>query len=107
MEDVSYFGTVLVYKGMQMGWFLEPFVLLNILFFTLLRVFKTKPSLYRFITPFFMCLEDRVSVFELCNQRINHLEQRKFAISSINSSLAFGIDQKMILSYSSGSSGKG
>jgi phosphate acetyltransferase len=39
---------------------------------------------------------------------INHLEQlAEIAISSADSSLAFGIEPKKMLSYSSGASGKG
>ncbi|MEE3225877.1 MAG: phosphate acyltransferase, partial [Bacteroidota bacterium] len=59
---------------------------------------------------FFMCLEDRVSVFGDCaiNPNPSATELAEIAISSAESSLAFGIEPKIaMLSYSSGTSGKG
>src|SRR5690606_38114038 len=57
-----------------------------------------------------MCLEDRVSVFGDCaiNPNPNAQELAEIAISSADSSQSFGIEPRVaMLSYSSGSSGKG
>ena len=57
-----------------------------------------------------MCLEDRVSVFGDCaiNPNPTSEELAEIAIASADSSIAFGIEPKIaMLSYSSGSSGKG
>ena len=57
-----------------------------------------------------MCLEDRVSVFGDCaiNPNPTAEELAEICISSAESSKAFGIEPKIaMLSYSSGSSGKG
>jgi len=59
---------------------------------------------------FFMCLDDRVSVFGDCaiNPNPNAAELAEIAISSAESSMNFGIEPRIaMLSYSSGSSGKG
>ena len=57
-----------------------------------------------------MCLEDRVSVFGDCAINPNPTAEQlaEIAISSADSSAAFGIEPKVaMLSYSSGSSGQG
>jgi phosphate acetyltransferase len=57
-----------------------------------------------------MCLEDRVSVFGDCAINPNPTAEQlaEIAISSAESSSAFGIEPKIaMLSYSSGASGKG
>jgi len=59
---------------------------------------------------FFMCLEDRVSVFGDCaiNPNPNAAQLAEIAIASADTAQNFGIDPKIaMLSYSSGSSGKG
>jgi phosphate acetyltransferase len=59
--------------------------------------------------PYFLCLEDRVSVWRLPINPDPTAEQlAEIAISSADSSMAFGIEPKIaMLSYSSGASGKG
>ena len=57
-----------------------------------------------------MCLDDRVSVFGDCaiNPNPNAEQLAEIAISSAESSIAFGIEPRIaMLSYSSGASGKG
>lgn len=57
-----------------------------------------------------MCLEDRVSVFGDCaiNPNPTAEELAEITISSAESASAFGIEPKIaMLSYSSGTSGKG
>jgi phosphate acetyltransferase len=75
-----------------------------------LQFIKTKPGVSVVSSVFFMCLEDRVSVFGDCAINPNPTAEQlaEIAISSADSSAAFGIEPKVaMLSYSSGSSGQG
>ena len=75
-----------------------------------LQFIKTKPNVSLVSSVFFMCLDDRVSVFGDCaiNPNPNAAELAEIAISSAESSMNFGIEPRIaMLSYSSGSSGKG
>jgi len=75
-----------------------------------LQFIKTKPNVSVVSSVFFMCLEDRVSVFGDCAINPNPTAEQlaEIAISSADSSAAFGIEPKVaMLSYSSGSSGQG
>ena len=75
-----------------------------------LQLIKTKPGVSVVSSVFFMCLPDRVSVMGDCavNPNPNAEQLAEIAISSALSSEAFGIKAKIaMLSYSSGSSGKG
>jgi phosphate acetyltransferase len=103
MEDGSILELWFI-KDMQTEWFLEQPIRRNIRFYQHYNL-KQNP-----ICGFFdlLCLEDRVSVFGDC--AINQILQNNWeiAISSADSSLAFGIEPKIaMLSYSSGASGKG
>jgi phosphate acetyltransferase len=66
MEDGSYFGTMMVYKGHATEWFLEQPMTRNINF-QALQFIKTKTQFCGFF-DLFLCLEDRVSVLGLCNK---------------------------------------
>jgi len=75
-----------------------------------LQFIKTKPEVSLVSSVFFMCLDDRVSVFGDCaiNPNPNASQLAEIAISSAESSMNFGIEPRIaMLSYSSGSSGKG
>jgi len=75
-----------------------------------LQFIKTKPDVSVVSSVFFMCLDDRVSVFGDCAINPNPTAEQlaEIAISSADSSSAFGIEPKVaMLSYSSGSSGQG
>jgi phosphate acetyltransferase len=75
-----------------------------------LQFIKTKPGVNIVSSVFFMCLEDRVSVFGDCaiNPNPNAEELAEIAISSAKTAQDFGIEPKVaMLSYSSGASGKG
>jgi len=75
-----------------------------------LQLIKTKPDVSVVSSVFFMCLDDRVSVFGACAINPNPTAEQlaEIAISSADSSAAFGIEPKVaMLSYSSGSSGVG
>jgi phosphate acetyltransferase len=110
MEDVSYFGTMMVYKGHADGMVSGAAHTTQHTILPALQFIKTKPNSSVVSSIFFMCLEDRVSVFGDCAINPNPTAEQlaEIAISSADSSLAFGIDPKIaMLSYSSGSSGKG
>lgn len=110
MSDVSYFGTMMVYKGHADGMVSGAAHTTQHTIRPALQFVKTKPGVSVVSSVFFMCLEDRVSVFGDCaiNPNPNAEQLAEIAISSADSSLAFGIEPKVaMLSYSSGSSGKG
>jgi phosphate acetyltransferase len=110
MEDVSYFGTMMVYKGHADGMVSGAAHTTQHTILPALQFIKTKPNSSVVSSVFFMCLEDRVSVFGDCAINPNPTAEQlaEIAISSADSSLAFGIDPKVaMLSYSSGTSGKG
>ncbi|WP_163399407.1 phosphate acetyltransferase [Flavobacterium fluviatile] len=110
MEDVSYFGTMMVYKGYADGMVSGAAHTTQHTILPALQFIKTKPNSSVVSSVFFMCLEDRVSVFGDCAINPNPTAEQlaEIAISSAESSAAFGIEPKIaMLSYSSGSSGKG
>jgi phosphate acetyltransferase len=110
MEDVSYFGTMMVYKGHADGMVSGAAHTTQHTILPALQFIKTNPNSSVVSSIFFMCLEDRVSVFGDCAINPNPTAEQlaEIAISSADSSLAFGIEPKIaMLSYSSGSSGKG
>ncbi len=110
MADVSYFGTMMVYKGHADGMVSGAAHTTQHTIRPALQFVKTRPGVSVVSSIFFMCLEDRVSVFGDCaiNPNPNAEQLAEIAISSADSSLAFGIEPKIaMLSYSSGSSGKG
>ena len=110
MEDGAYFGTMMVYKGHADGMVSGAAHTTQHTILPALQFIKTKPHCSIVSSVFFMCLEDRVSVFGDCAINPNPTAEQlaEIAISSAESSLAFGIEPKVaMLSYSSGSSGKG
>ena len=110
MADVSYFGTMMVYKGLADGMVSGAAHTTQHTIKPALQFVKTKPGFSVVSSIFFMCLEDRVSVFGDCaiNPNPTAEELAEIAISSADSSKSFGIDPKVaMLSYSSGTSGKG
>ena len=75
-----------------------------------LQLIKTKPNVSLVSSVFFMALPDRVLVYGDCaiNPNPNAEELAEIAISSAQTSEAFGIEPKIaMLSYSSGASGQG
>lgn len=110
MEDGSYFGTMMVYKNHADGMVSGAAHTTQHTILPALQFIKTKPNSSVVSSIFFMCLEDRVSIFGDCAINPNPTADQlaEIAISSADSSLAFGIEPKIaMLSYSSGSSGKG
>ena len=110
MEDVSYFGTMMVYKGDADGMVSGAIHTTQHTIRPALQFIKTRPEVSIVSSVFFMCLDDRVSVFGDCAINPNPTSEQlaEIAISSANTSLSFGIEPKVaMLSYSSGSSGVG
>lgn len=110
MADVSYFGTMMIYKGHADGMVSGAVNTTQHTIRPALQFIKTKPTASVVSSVFFMCLEDRVSVFGDCaiNPNPNAEQLAEIAIASADTAQNFGIEPKIaLLSYSSGSSGKG
>ena len=110
MGDVSYFGTMMVHKGLADGMVSGAAHTTQHTIKPALQFIKTKPGVSVVSSIFFMCLEDRVSVFGDCAINPNPTSEQlaEIAISSAESSINFGMEPKIaMLSYSSGASGKG
>lgn len=110
MRDVSYFGTMMVYKGAADGMVSGA---------KHTTAHTIRPAL-EFIRPhegcsivssvFLMCLDDRVLVYGDCavNPNPNPQELADIAISSAETARIFGIEPLVaMLSYSTGESGQG
>ncbi|ETN95364.1 phosphate acetyltransferase [Zhouia amylolytica] len=110
LTDVSYFGTMMIYKGHADGMVSGAMHTTQHTIRPALQFIKTKPGVSLVSSIFFMCLEDRVAVFGDCaiNPNPSAKDLSEIAISSAESSINFGIEPKIaMLSYSSGTSGKG
>ncbi|TWO33390.1 phosphate acetyltransferase [Seonamhaeicola sediminis] len=110
IEDVSYFGTMMIHKGHADGMVSGAMHTTQHTLRPALQFIKTKPGVNIVSSVFFMCLEDRVSIFGDCaiNPNPNAEQLAEIAISSAKTALDFGIEPKVaMLSYSSGASGKG
>ena len=110
MTDVSYFATMMIYKGHADGMVSGAVHTTQHTLRPALQFIKTKPEVNIVSSVFFMCLEDRVSVFGDCaiNPNPNAEQLAEIAISSAKTAEDFGIEPKVaMLSYSSGASGKG
>ncbi len=110
MNDVSYFATMMIYKGHADGMVSGAVHTTQHTLRPALQFIKTKPDVNIVSSVFFMCLEDRISVFGDCaiNPNPNAEQLAEIAMSSAQTAKAFGIEAKVaMLSYSSGTSGKG
>jgi phosphate acetyltransferase len=110
MTDVSYFGTMMVYKGHADGMVSGAVHTTQHTIRPALQFIKTKPGVSVVSSVFFMCLPDRVSVFGDCAVNPNPTAEMlaEIAISSAETSVSFGIEPRVaMLSYSSGTSGQG
>ena len=110
MEDVSYFGTMMVYQGHADGMVSGAIHTTQHTILPALQFVKTRPGVSLVSSVFFMCLPDRVVVFGDCAINPNPTAEQlsEIAISSADTSAAFGIEPRIaMLSYSSGASGSG
>ena len=110
MSGVTHFGTMMVYKGHADG------MVSGAVHSTLntvrpsLEFVKTKPGSTIMSSIFLMCLEDRVLAYGDCavNPRPTAEQLAEIAIESSRTASLFGITPLVaMLSYSSGSSGRG
>lgn len=110
LEDVSYFGTLMVYCGDADGMVSGALHTTQHTIRPAFETVRTKPGIKLVSSVFFMCLPDRVLVYGDCavNPNPNAAELADIAISSAATAIAFGIEPRIaMLSYSSGDSGKG
>jgi len=110
MEDPSYFGTMMVYKGQVDGMVSGSIHTTRNTLRPSFEFIKTKPGFNTISSVFFMCLADRVLVYGDCavNPEPDARQLAEIAISSAHTAKTFGIEPRVaMLSYSTGESGKG
>ncbi|MFU8842406.1 MAG: phosphate acetyltransferase [Bacteroidales bacterium] len=110
MLDVSYLGTMMVYKGHANGMVSGAAHTTQHTIRPAFEFIKTKPGFSIVSSSFLMCFDDRVLVYADCafNPNPNADELADIAVSSADTAIAFGIEPRIaMLSYSTGSSGKG
>ncbi len=110
MADVTYWGTMMIHKGAADGMVSGS---INTTAHTIrpaFQIIKTVPGFSIVSSVFLMCLKDRVLVFGDCaiNPNPSAEELSEIAIASADTATLFGITPRVaMLSYSTGSSGKG
>lgn len=110
MLDVSYFGTMMVYKDAADAMVSGAVHTTGHTIRPALEFVKVHPSRKIVSSVFFMCLNNRVQVFGDCAVNPNPEPEQlaDIAIASAETAQAFDIEPRIaMLSYSSGSSGKG
>lgn len=110
MPDVSYFGTMMVYKGMADGMVSGSVHTTAHTIRPSFEFIKTKSGVSTVSSVFFMCLPDRVLVYGDCaivpSPTVEQLAE--IAVSSGETARAFHIEPRIaLLSYSTGDSGTG
>ncbi|MGD8515458.1 MAG: phosphate acetyltransferase [Anaerolineae bacterium] len=110
MRDVSYFGTMMVYKGDADGMVSGAAHSTAHTIRPAFQFIKARSGFEVISSVFFMCLEDRVLVYGDCAvvPRPTAEQLAEIAIVSAETGSTFGIEPRIaMLSYSSGESGTG
>jgi phosphate acetyltransferase len=110
VEDVSYYGTLMVYHGDADGMVSGAAHTTQHTIRPAFEIIKTRPGVRLVSSIFFMCLADRVLVYRDCavNPNPDSEQLADIAITSAATAAAFGIEPRIaMLSYSTGESGKG
>ncbi|MBI9039287.1 MAG: phosphate acetyltransferase [Bacteroidales bacterium] len=110
MRDVSYLGTMMVYKGHADGMVSGAAHTTQHTIRPAFEFIKTKPGFSIVSSCFLMCFEDRVLAYADCafNPNPDAEQLADIAISSADTATLFGIEARVaMLSYSTGVSGKG
>jgi phosphate acetyltransferase len=110
MQDVSYFGTMLVYNGVVDGMVSGASHTTAHTVRPALEIIRTVPDVSTVSSIFLMCLPDRVLAYGDCAIVPDPTPEQlaDIAISSARTAARFGIDPKVaMLSYSTGDSGTG
>jgi phosphate acetyltransferase len=110
MHDVSYLGTMMVYKGHADGMVSGAAHTTQHTIRPAFEFVKTRPGVSIVSSSFLMCMPDRVLVYGDCavNPNPDAEQLADIAISSADTAMKFGIEPRIaMLSYSTGESGKG
>ncbi len=110
VQDVSYFGTLMVELGLADGMVSGAVHTTAHTIRPALQVVRTVPGVSVVSSVFFMCLEHQVLVYGDCavNPDPDPEQLADIAISSAATASAFGIEPRVaMLSYSTGASGSG
>jgi len=110
IQDVSYFGTMLVHNGVVDGMVSGAAHTTAHTVRPAFEIIKTKPDVATVSSVFFMCLADRVLAYGDCAIVPDPTTEQlaDIAISSARTADQFGIDPRVaMLSYSTGVSGAG
>ena len=110
MFDASYFGTMMVYKGMVDGMVSGAAHTTAHTIRPAFEFIRARPGCALVSSVFLMCLSDRVLVYGDCavNPDPNPQQLAQIAVSSAETAVMFGIEPRIaMLSYSTGESGKG
>ena len=110
MRDISYFGTMMVHEGLADAMVSGAENTTAHTSRPAFEFIKTKPGISVVSSVFLMCLRDRVLVYGDCavNPKPDARQLAEIALSSAETARLFGIAPRVaMLSYSTGTSGKG
>ncbi len=110
MEEVSYFGTMMVHQGIVDGMVSGAIHTTQQTIRPAFEIIRTQPGHSIVSSVFLMCLEDRVLIYGDCaiNPDPNPEQLADIAVSSAETAQQFGIEPRIaMLSYSTGESGTG